>query len=352
MKPILIAFIPLISMTATNARADNSVDEVVLAVHGGAGVLSKELLTPEIEREYRKTLEVALKAGHAQLQAENGTACDAVVAAIRILEDSPLFNAGKGSAFNRAGRNEMDASIMDGRTRKAGAVAGVTIVKNPITAARLVMEKSPHVLICGTGADAFARSAGAEIVDPSYFYTDLRWKMLEEELRKKNLPIPAKPAGVQSSEGHSSTSQPIPPEAHRFGTVGCVCLDHAGNLAAGTSTGGLTAKLPGRAGDSPLIGAGTFAANESCAVSATGDGEYFIRAVAAHDIASLVEYKGFSVAEASRTVIYEKIKPTGGEGGVLVLDRHGHLAMTYCTEGMYRGYVTKNGKIRVMIHAE
>jgi beta-aspartyl-peptidase (threonine type) len=316
-------------------------------VHGGAGVLSRELLTPDKAKEYRKVLEAALRAGHAQLQNEQATSRDAVVAAIRVLEDSPLFNAGKGAAFTRDGRNELDAAIMDGRTRGAGAVAGVTTIKNPIVAARLVMEKSPHVLLCGPAADAFAGKFGAEIVDPSYFYTDMRWKMLEDELRRQQAPLPPKPMPKRPANPQSGS-----PADRRFGTVGCVSVDRHGNLTAGTSTGGLTAKLPGRVGDSPLIGSGTFADNQSCAVSATGDGEYFIRAVAAHDIAALVEYKGLTVAQASRIVVHKKIKRAGGEGGVIVLDRHGNLAMSYSSEGMYRGYVTRNGKIRVMIYVD
>ncbi|MGA2258234.1 MAG: isoaspartyl peptidase/L-asparaginase [Thermoguttaceae bacterium] len=332
---------------ASTCSADDTAEQVVLAVHGGAGVLAKELMTPKKAEAYRQVLEKALHAGHAQLQNGRATSRDAVVAAIRIFEDSPLFNAGKGAAFTREGRNELDAAIMDGRTRQAGAVAGVTIVKNPIVAARLVMEKSPHVLLCGQGADIFAREFGAEIVDPSYFYTDERWKLLEDELRGQKIKLPPKPTPQSPTNPQSGL-----PAASRFGTVGCVSLDRHGNLTAGTSTGGLTAKFSGRVGDSPLIGAGTFADNQSCAVSATGDGEYFIRAVAAHDIAALVEYKGLTVAQASRIVVHDKIKRAGGEGGVIVLDRHGNLAMTYSSVGMYRGYVTSSGKIRVMIYTD
>ena len=338
---------PMIFCLASTCSADDKVEQVVLALHGCAGVLPRELMTPDKAKEYRKVLEAALRAGYAQLQNDQATSREAVVAAIRVLEDSPLFNAGKGAAFTRDGQNELDAAIMDGRTRRAGAVAGVTTVKNPIVAARLVMEKSPHVLLCGRGADAFAREFGAEIVDASYFYTDMRWKRLEDELRRQKATLPPKP--MPQRPGNSQASLPAD---SRFGTVGCVSVDRHGNLTAGTSTGGLTAKLPGRVGDSPLIGAGTFADNQSCAVSATGDGEYFIRTVAAHDIAALVEYKGLTVAQASRIVVHEKIKRAGGEGGVIVLDRHGNLAISYSSEGMYRGYVTSSGKIRVMIYAD
>jgi beta-aspartyl-peptidase (threonine type) len=345
-RTVAVLSLTIYSLTSA-CSADDAAERVVLALHGGAGVLSKELMTPGKAKEYREVLEAALRAGHAKLQNGQATSRDAVVAAIRVLEDSPLFNAGKGAAFTRDGRNELDAAIMDGRTRRAGAVAAVTTVKNPIVAALLVMEKSPHVLLVGQGADAFAREYGAEIVDPSYFYTDLRWKMLEEELRQQKAPPPPQPRSQRPAEPESG-----PPADHRSGTVGCVAVDRQGNLAAGTSTGGLTAKLPGRVGDSPLIGAGTFADNRSCAVSATGVGEYFIRAVAAHDIAALVEYQGLTVAQASRIVVHEKIKRAGGEGGVIVLDRRGNLAMSYSSEGMYRGYVTRSGKSRVMIYAD
>ena len=345
-RTVVVLSLTIYCLTSA-CSADDAAEPVVLALHGGAGVLSRELMTPGKVQEYREVLEAALRAGHAKLQNDQATSRDAVVAAIRVLEDSPLFNAGKGAAFTRNGRNELDAAIMDGRTRRAGVVAGATTVKNPIVAALLVMEKSPHVLLTGQGADAFAREYGAEIVDPSYFYTDLRWKMLEEALRRQKVPLPPKPRSQQPAEPAAG-----PPADHRFSTVGCVAIDRQGNLAAGTSTGGLTAKLPGRVGDSPLIGAGTFADNQSCAVSATGEGEYFIRAVAAHDIAALVEYQGLTVAQASHIVVHEKIKRAGGEGGVIVLDRHGNLAMSYSSEGMYRGYVTRSGKIRVMIYAD
>jgi beta-aspartyl-peptidase (threonine type) len=345
-RTLLLAFAILSCQLAVALKADDKASDVVLAIHGGAGVLSKELLSPAIEADYRATLRKALMAGQAELDKQDGTSLDAVVAAIRVLEDSPLFNAGKGAAFNHAGRNELDASIMDGRSRKAGAVAAVQTIKNPIVAARAVMEKSKHVMMVGPGADAFAREHGLQIVDPSYYRTELRWQMLQDELRKEQR---AKGKPATSDKSGSPANMPSSVAAVRFGTVGCVARDRQGNLAAGTSTGGLTAKLPGRVGDSPVIGAGTFADNNSCAVSATGDGEFFIRAVAAHDIAALVEYKGLSVAEASRIVIHDKIKPAGGEGGVIVLDRSGNLAMTYSTEGMYRAYLTRDGEIRVLI---
>ena len=324
-------------------------DDCVLAVHGGAGVLSRELFhSRELshksgnEDECRAALEAALQAGYAVLmkpeaQAKDATSVDAVVAAVCVLEDAPCFNAGRGAAFTRDGQIELDASIMDGATRRAGAVACVTTVKNPIVAARLVMDRSGHVMFFGPAADAFAREHGAEIVPRDYFHTELRWRLLQEELMKPEALAKDVPDARPGS---------------RCGTVGCVALDGRGNLAAGTSTGGMTGKLSGRVGDTPIIGGGTLADNASCAVSVTGDGEYLIRAVAAHDIAALVEYKGLSVAEAARIVIHEKVRPAGGEGGAIVLDRFGRLAMTYSSEGMYRGYITRDGRMRVMIYRE
>jgi beta-aspartyl-peptidase (threonine type) len=298
-------------------------------VHGGAGVLSRE----GNEDVCYAALAAALRAGYETLQHSGATSLDAVTAAVCVLEDAPCFNAGKGAAFTRDGRNELDASIMDGASRHAGAVACVTTVKHPIIAARLVMDRSECVLLIGPAADAFAQRHGAEIVAPDYFHTEMRRRMLDEKLSRLN-------------------ESPNLEASARCGTVGCVALDAGGNLAAGTSTGGMTAKMPGRVGDSPIIGGGTLADNASCAVSATGDGEYFIRAVAAHDIAALVEYRGLTVAEAARIVIHEKIKPAGGEGGVIVLDRRGRLAMTFSSEGMYRGYVTRSGATCVRIYRD
>jgi L-asparaginase / beta-aspartyl-peptidase len=349
-KTTLLVVIGVLLLPAL-AEADDKASDVVLAIHGGAGVVSRELGAPGAEKEYRAKLREAIEAGRAVIEKGDGDSVGAVVAAIKVLEDSPLFNAGKGAAFNHEGQNEMDASIMDGGRHKAGAVAAVRTIKNPITAARAVMDQSKHVLLVGTGADSFAREHGLEIVDPSYFRTELRWNMLQEQLRKEKRAI-EKPSGEKPSKTSQSRGGGVDSPLVRFGTVGCVALDRRGNLAAGTSTGGLTAKLPGRVGDSPLIGAGTFADNANCAVSATGDGEYFIRAAAAHDIAALVEYKNLSVAEASRIVIHDKIKPAGGEGGVIVLDRAGNLAMTYSSEGMFRAYLTRDGEIHVLIFAK
>ena len=298
-------------------------------------------MTAEREKEYRGGLEAALRAGHSVLT-RGGSSLDAVEATIRVLEDNPLFNAGKGAVFTHEGKNELDASIMEGKSKRAGAVAGVTIVRNPISAARAVMERSPHVMMVGRGAELFATKMGLEIVDPSYFWTERRWKALQEELveeqKKANAPAP-------TSEG------PLD-ENKKFGTVGAVALDRDGNLAAGTSTGGMTNKQYGRVGDAPIIGAGTYAENESCAVSATGHGEFFIRWTVASDIAALVKYRGMSVAQASDEVINKKLKAVGGEGGVIVLDAKGNYATTFNSEGMYRGWIGADGVPHVAIYKD
>ncbi|HVT04472.1 MAG TPA: isoaspartyl peptidase/L-asparaginase [Thermoanaerobaculia bacterium] len=307
----------------------------VIVIHGGAGTILKKNMTPEQDAAYRDALTLALKTGHDILK-KGGSSVDAVEAAIRTMEDSPLFNAGKGSVFTHEGRNELDASIMDGKNQTSGAVAGVTIVKNPISAARAVMEHSPHVLLIGKGAELFATRMGLEIVDPSYFWTERRWKELQKELLEEN------------KDPHAEL---ISGKPEKFGTVGAVALDRAGNLAAGTSTGGTSNKYFGRVGDSPIIGAGTYA-DKSCAISATGHGEDFIRFVVAHDIAALVEYKGLSIDRAANIVIHEKLKSAGGDGGVIALDSAGNFSMTFNTEGMYRGYYREGGSPRVMIYGD
>lgn len=301
-----------------------SAETPMLVIHGGAGTITRGSMTPEREKQYRDALEQSLRAGHAVLQ-RGGSSLDAVEAAIRILEDNPLFNAGKGAVFTHDGRNELDASIMDGRTRAAGAIAGVTIIRNPITAARAVMERSEHVMMVGKGAELFATKMGLEIVDPSYFWTENRWKALQRELTKDD---------------------------KKFGTVGAVAVDKAGNLAAGTSTGGMTNKQYGRVGDAPIIGAGTFADNESVAVSATGHGEYFIRWTVASDIAALVKYRGMSVRAAADEVINKKLKAVKGEGGVIALDAKGNFATPFNTEGMYRGWIGPDGTPTVAIYGD
>lgn len=313
----------------------------MFVIHGGAGAIERSKMTPELEREYRAKLTEALEAGYRVLN-NNGSGLDAIEAAIHIMEDSPLFNAGKGAVFTSAGTNELDSSIMDGRTLQAGAVAGLKHIKNPISLARMVMEKSPHVMMVGEGAETFARQHGVAMMPQSYFFTERRWKDLQrvkaEEEQKNKLP-------KNSGRIELGTSEYV----DKHGTVGAVALDRAGNLAAGTSTGGMTNKRFGRVGDSPIIGAGTYANNDSCAVSATGDGEYFIRAAVAHDISALVGYKGMSVQAAADTVL-AKVKQLGGTGGVIVLDRNGNFAMPFNTAGMYRGHIGPDGKAVVEIY--
>ncbi len=340
---LLLALLGVLSVDSMST-AEVPRSQVVLCIHGGTAAARKEM-TPELEKQLRTDLDRALAAGFEKLQQPSGTSLDAVEAAIRILEDSPHFNAGKGAVFTHEGRNELDASIMEGKTRRAGAVAGVTVIRNPITAARAVMEKSKHVLLIGRGAETFAKQAELEIVDPKYFWTEQRWNQIQEVWKKEGR-APEDPA-------KESTRAPAHLWGSRqLGTVGAVAVDRAGNLAAGTSTGGMNNKMSGRVGDSPIIGAGTYADNEACAVSATGHGEFFIRYVVAHDIAALVKYKGLTVEAAAAEVVQRKLKAAGGEGGVIVLDAKGNFAMSYNSEGLYRGSVTGGGERKVLLYSE
>ncbi len=315
---------------------------IVIAIHGGAGTIRRGSMTPEQEQAYRAKLEEALRAGYAILE-EGGTSLDAVVAAITVLEDSPLFNAGKGAVFTSEGTNELDAAIMDGATLQAGAVAGVKRVKNPITLARAVMEHSPHVMMAGEGAEVFAEEQGIELVDPEYFFTQSRWDALQRAKARETTADAGKP---------DDRAIAFLMHDHKFGTVGAVALDKNGNLAAGTSTGGMTNKRWGRIGDAPIIGAGTYANNASCAVSATGHGEYFIRNVVAHDICARVEFGGQTLEEAAHYVVMEKLVQQRGEGGVIAIDRQGNIAMPFNSEGMYRGYIDRDGNMVVGIYKD
>lgn len=312
----------------------------VLVVHGGAGTITRQSMTPQKEAAYKAGLEKALRAGYNKIQA-GASSIDAVQAAIQVLEDDSLFNAGKGAVFTHNGRNELDAAIMDGHSLAAGAVAGVSVIKNPIVAARAVMERSAHVMMTGTGAEQFAKEAGVQIVEPSYFRTEERWQGLQRALQQD--------AGI----GKKSTA-PSKPDLvnhdNKFGTVGCVALDNKGHLAAGTSTGGMTNKKYGRVGDAPIIGAGTYA-NSTVGVSCTGWGEYFIRSVVAYDLAALMEYKGETVDAAGKMVI-GKVAKLGGDGGLIALDKEGNLTMPFNTEGMYRGAITADGKIEIYIYKD
>lgn len=314
--------------------------KIAFVIHGGAGTLERSKMSAEREKQYRDKLEEAVRAGY-KILSDGGTSLDAVEAAIRIMEDSPLFNAGKGAVFTNAGTNELDSSIMDGKTLKAGAVAGLKHIKNPISLARMVMEKSKHVMMVAEGAEAFAVQQGVQLVDQKYFYTEERWQGLQRE--KEAEQKQAAPANDKGGGGKRT-----PSDEDRHGTVGAVALDHDGNLAAGTSTGGMTNKKFGRVGDSPIIGAGTYANNKTCGVSATGDGEYFIRTVVAYDISALMEYKGLSVKEAASTTL-EKVGRLGGGGGLIAMDKDGNIATPFNSSGMYRAYIDTNGKMTVEI---
>jgi beta-aspartyl-peptidase (threonine type) len=328
MKPLSL----LMSFFAVAAYGQPAPRPHGLVIHGGAGVIERASMSPEREAEYRARLTEALNAGYAVLD-RGGAALEAVTAAINVMEDSPLFNAGKGAVFNADGICELDASIMDGRTLAAGAIAGVHHIKNPINLARDVMLKSPHVMMAGEGAEKFAQSLGYELVPNEYFQTDWRREQLKQAKEK------------DGKERTAATTRPEPVERAvpadyftrtlRWGTVGCVALDQAGNLAAGTSTGGMTNKKFGRVGDAPIIGAGTYASNATCAVSATGWGEYFIRVGVARDIAAQMEYKGTPVREAAAATI-AKVGKLGGDGGVIALDAQGNIAMEFNSPGMYR----------------
>ncbi len=307
-----------------------------LAIHGGAGTIERSKLTPEREREYRAGLERALSAGYEILK-RGGSSVDATEAAVRILEDDPHFNAGKGSVFTSAGTNEMDAAIMDGKTLSAGAVASLKHIKNPIGLARLVMEKSGHVMMDCEGAEAFAKENGIEPVDQKYFFTQERWDALK------------KIKAAEKSRTSGGGKKFLITDQDRHGTVGAVALDQNGNLAAATSTGGTTNKRPGRVGDSPVIGAGTYANDPTCAVSATGDGEYFIRATVGRDVSALMEYRGMSLKDAAQAALDNAAK-LGGSGGLIAIDPQGNLTLPFNTSGMYRGYVDPNGKLVVEIY--
>lgn len=314
----------------------------VMVIHGGAGTILKKNMSPEKEAAYIAVLTQALQAGYAEIKAGKSS-MDAVEATIHVMENDPHFNAGKGAVFTHDGRNELDAAIMNGKTLMAGSVAGVTTIKNPISAARAVMEKSEHVMMVGAGAEQFAKEVGLEIVDPKYFWTKERWdglqKAIKEDSTKAVLDHGNKKSELLGSKNHD----------YKFGTVGCVALDKAGNLAAGTSTGGMTNKKYGRVGDAPIIGAGTYCNNETAGISCTGWGEFYIRNVVAKTISDLMEYKGLSIAEASKIAL-DKVGGMGGDGGLIALDKKGNVAMPFNTEGMYRGTITADGKIEVSIY--
>ena len=308
-------------------------NDFALAIHGGAGTILRSKMTPEREAAYHAGLRRALDAGRIIL-ADGGSALDAATAAVMALEDEPLFNAGRGAVYTSAGKQEMDAAVMDGRDRSAGAVAGICGPRNPILAARAVMEHSGHVLLIGESAMEFCRRQGLAFEEHTYFYTEQRWQALQETLAMRQ-------SGADDQD-----------ESRKHGTVGAVARDRHGNLAAATSTGGMTAKSPGRVGDSPVIGAGTWADNETCAVSATGHGEIFIRYAAAHEIASRMRYAGQTLDQASRAVVIDMLAPAGGSGGIIAVDRGGNVSLPFNCSGMYRGVVRQDGRLLTGIYDE
>ena len=307
-------------------------NKYAIAIHGGAGTLVKGLMTPELEAQYKAALQKALEEGYHVLE-QGGTALDAVEIAVKHLEDSPLFNAGKGSVFTAEETHEMDASIMDGKTRNAGGVSLITGIKNPVSLARDVMEKSEHVFLAGGGAMQFAKQLNYKLEDASYFYDEFRHKQWLEIKDTDQFQL-----------DHSKKKD------SKFGTVGAVACDQNGNIAGATSTGGMTNKKWGRVGDSPMIGAGTYANNKTCAVSCTGSGEYFIRGVVAYDVSCLMEFKGLSVEEAANEVIQKRVLELGGDGGLIAIDSKGNIAMPFNTEGMYRAFKTSKGEEEVSIY--
>lgn len=318
--------------------------KAVIAIHGGAGAITRAAMSAEKEQHYRQQLNAIVTAGQ-QILAEGGSALDAVTEAVRLLEECPLFNAGKGAVFTHQGTHELDASIMDGRTLDVGAVAGVNHIRNPILAARKVMENSPHVLFIGAGAEAFAAEQGLEQVAPDFFSTPERWEQLQRALSSQQMVLD------HDGAAQSHSDDPLDPD-RKFGTVGAVALDLQGNLAAATSTGGMTNKQVGRVGDSPLVGAGCYANNETVAVSCTGTGEVFIRTLAAYDVSAQMEYGGRSLQQATANVIHDKVQELEGSGGLIAVDSHGNVALPFNSEGMYRGFAYVGGEVEVAIYRD
>lgn len=340
MKKYPILLLVLLVFTQCKSIKTNATDNFAIVIHGGAGTILRKNMSPELEAQYKAKLEEAVKIGYEVLK-NGGTSIEAVEKTINAMEDSPLFNAGKGAVFTNQGKNELDASIMDGKTLKAGAVAGVTTVKNPISLARAVMEKSEHVLLAREGAEFFAKENGLELVNPAYFYTENRYQSLLKAQEKERIEL-------DHSGGTSFYDSFI--KDNKFGTVGCVALDKNGNLAAGTSTGGMTNKKWGRIGDTPIIGAGTYANNNTCGISSTGWGEFFIRNVVAYDISALMEYKGLSLENAAKEVIQKKLTKLGGDGGIVAMDKDGNITMEFNTAGMYRASINTKGVLMIGIY--
>lgn len=346
----LLCFLLLLSCNNPNKHnaEDFKVDEIAgskedvfgIVIHGGAGTILKENMSDSLEAAYKEKLKEAISIGYEILK-NGGTSLEAVTKTINVLEDSPFFNAGKGSVFTHDATNELDASIMDGATLNAGAVAGVKHIKNPIDLAKDVMQKSEHVMLYGAGAEEFAQSLGYKMMDTTYFYTKSRYESLQRILEKEKTINTEK---ISFEDPYIKNS--------KFGTVGCAALDKHGNLASGTSTGGMTNKRWNRIGDAPIIGAGTYANNATCAVSSTGWGEFFIRSVVAYDISALMEYKGMSLQDAAKEVIHKKVPALGGDGGIVAIDKDGNVAMEFNTAGMYRASMNAEGELEIGIYNE
>jgi beta-aspartyl-peptidase (threonine type) len=336
---ILLVLFPLLN--CSNNSKDDKNSKFGIVIHGGGGVRNRIVFEkdPELERAYKNKLKEALSEGY-EILLKGGDSIDAVEAAIRIMEDSPLFNAGKGASFTTAGANEMDASIMNGKTLRAGAIGAVKFVKNPISLARLILEKTPHVLVVGEGALAFAKEQGVELRPADYFYTERQWNSLQRRL-KEDVPYGGKLKEKQKENNED-----------KFGTVGAAALDKNGNLAAGTSTGGRVKKRPGRVGDSPIIGASTYANNQTCAVSTTGLGEYHMVLLTSKEISALIAYKGMALKEAVNHALLKELVELGGAGGVIAINKNGDVAMSFTGEGMYRGFILDDGKAVVKIYKE
>tara|TARA_R110000868_G_scaffold220257_4_gene471432 strand:- start:99 stop:1148 length:1050 start_codon:yes stop_codon:yes gene_type:complete len=337
LSTILIALLLLVScekkITKYEFPIKREPNSFAIVIHGGAGGITRENLNAEQQEAYSKKLQEALDAGYAVLE-KDGISLDAVQAAINVMEDSPLFNAGKGAVYNSEGNQEMDASIMDGSTLNCGAVAGVNHIKNPILAARLVMDSTKHVLLSGKGAEMLMQKFGLEMVDSTYFFTEKRLNQLRKVQGREQL--------LLDHTAYLVNDGLI--DDHKFGTVGAVAMDKKGNIAAGTSTGGMTNKKHGRIGDSPIIGAGNYANNLTCGISATGTGEYFIKAVAAHEVSSLIQYKGLNPKDALHNVLFNQIGKLGGEGGMILLDKNGDVYWDFNSDGMFRAYKKSSGE--------
>ena len=347
MKKLLFLLFSLIVLFGCNLQSETSsnqkTNEFAIIIHGGAGTILKKNMTPEKESEYKAKLTEAIKVGYKILK-NGGTSQEAVMKTIQVMEKSPLFNAGKGAVFTNAGTNELGASFMDGKTLNAGAVAGVKDVKSPIELAIKVMTDSEHVMLSGEGASIFAKEKGLEIVDPKYFFTEKRFNSLQriKDREKTELDHDDKTANFYDSDIKNA----------KFGTVGCVALDKEGNIAAGTSTGGMTNKRWGRIGDAPIIGSGTYANNNTCGVSSTGWGEYFIRSQVAYDISAQMEYQNKTLKEATSNVIQDKLTKLGGTGGVVALDKNGNMSFEFNTSGMYRASMNDKGELIVKIYKD